>query len=54
MNEQDIKDIIKKHLKVKIEHSSPHAFSNGYVRTSIYWDNELIDSSEEKIYQTFF
>lgn len=54
MKEQEIKDIIKKHLKVKTEYSAPHNFSKGYIRTSIYWDNDLIDYSNQEIYQSFF
>ncbi len=54
MNDLVIKNIIKQHLKVKVEHQAPHTFNNGYVKVGIYWDNELINEDIQKIYQSFF
>ena len=54
MNENDIKNLIKQHLKVKVEHQTPHTFVNGYLKVGIYWDNELINESIQKINQSFF
>ena len=54
MNENDIKNLIKQHLKVKVEQQAAHAFNNGYLKIGIYWDNELINESIQKIYQSFF
>ena len=54
MNETDIKNLIKNHLKVKIDQANPHNFSNGYIKVGIYWDNELIDEHTQIISRSFF
>jgi len=54
MNENDIKNLIKQHLKVRVEHQTPHTFVDGYVKVGVYWDNELINESSQKIYQALF
>ena len=54
MNETDIKNLIKNHLKVKVVQANPHTFLDGYIKVGIYWDNELIDEHTQIISQSFF
>ena len=54
MNDLVIKNIIKQHLKIKVEQENPHTLTDGYIRVGIYWDNELINESTQKVTQSFF
>ena len=54
MIEKLIKKYIKEHLKIKVEYATPHSLCDGKIKASIYLDDELVDSSEQKIMMTFF
>lgn len=54
MNELVIKDMLKEHLNVNVERIDPNAFANGYIKISIYWDNDLISESKQEIVRKFF
>ena len=45
---------VGQNCEVKVEHQTPHTFTDGYVKVGIYWDNELINEDIQKIYQSFF
>ena len=49
-----IKDMLKEHLNVNVERIDPNAFANGYIKISIYWDNDLISESKQEIVRKFF
>lgn len=54
MNENDIKELISQHLKVRINQENPHTFLDGYIKVGIYWDNELINEHSQILSQSFF
>ena len=49
-----IRDYLKKHLKIEIQYNSPTGLCKGSIKTTLKLDDEIIDSSEQKIYQSFF
>ena len=54
MNEDQIKNAIKNHLKVDVKFRHAVAFCDGFIKVSLYWDNELISEKEEKVVKNFF
>ena len=50
----DIRDYIKEHLKIEIQYNSPSGLCKGSIKTTLKLDDEIIDSSEQKIYKSFF
>ena len=54
MNEDQIKNIIKNHLKVNVKFQHPVAFCDGFIKVGLYWDEELISETKEKIIKNFF
>lgn len=54
MDEDQIKNIIKNHLKVDVKFQHPVPFGDGFVKVGLYWDNELISETKEKIIKNYF
>lgn len=54
MDENNIKELIKKHLNIDIKYQTPYTLSDGFVKVDLYWDDELIDESIEIIKKSFF
>jgi hypothetical protein len=52
--ENAIKNYLKEHLKIEIQYNSPSGLCKGSIKTTLKLDDEVIDSSEQKIYKSFF
>lgn len=44
-----IKNELKNNLKVRTSIEFPHTFSNGYLKTEVIYDNEIIHTSTQTI-----
>ena len=50
----EVKKYLKEHLKIEIEYNSPSGLCKGFIKATLKLDDEVIDTSEQKIYQSFF
>ncbi len=49
-----IKKFLKKHLRIDIDYQQPMSMFDGFIITSIYWDDTLICQSKKEFKKSFF
>ena len=51
---EDIKNMLKDHLKIKIDYKNPMSMFDGQIRATLLWDNDIIDMNAQPIKQSYF